>query len=116
VLSPKEEVSRIFRDVQAWGRNTKVLVATEIFWMIPMMWVFFYQTIFPMLGGYLADRFGRKRVIMFFDNGGWFGYACMLFVSREFWQIIVAMAFQGLASTAFGVWQTYLLKTPSPVI
>ena len=119
--------------------NAKVLVATEIFWAIPTMWIFFYQTIFmremgidevligfsmtlplifetflPMLGGYLADRFGRKRVIMFFDVVGWIGYPGMLFVSTEFWQIMVAMAFQGLASTIFGVWQTYLVEDTKP--
>ena len=135
VLGPKQQVKRFFGEAQAWGRNAKILVATEIFWAIPMMWIFFYQTIFmreigidevliglsmtlplifqvffPMLGGYLADRFGRKRVIMFFDIVGWIGYPGTLFIAREFWQIIVAMTFQGLASTIFGVWQTYLIE------
>lgn len=135
VLGLMPEARRVFRDMQAWGRNAKVLAATEIFWAIPTMWIFFYQTIFmrglgidealigfsmtlplifqtffPVLGGYLADRFGRKRVIMFFDIVGWIGYPGTLFLATEFWHIIVAMTFQGLASTIFGVWQTYLIE------
>lgn len=131
----KQKVGTIFRDIPAWGKNAKVLVATEIFWAIPTMWIFFYQPIFmreiginevligfsltlplifeiffPVLGGYLADRFGRKRVVMFFDIVGWIGYPGMLFIAREYWQIIVAMSFRGLASTIFGVWQTFLIE------
>jgi len=36
------KATKVFR---LWGRNTKVLVATEAFWGIPMSWVFFYRPI-----------------------------------------------------------------------
>jgi len=39
------EVRRIIADMDAWGRNAKVLIATEIFWA-PSIWIFFYQTVF----------------------------------------------------------------------
>jgi len=125
--------------MQAWGRNAKVTAATEVFWSMPISWVLFYQTIFmrelgmdealigfsitltlilqvslPVLGGYLADRFGRKRTIMFFDAVGWIGTTGMLFIAREFWHIIVAMAFLGLPYTIEGVWNAYLGEDTLP--
>lgn len=85
-------------NIRLKGRNVKVLVATEILWGIPMSWLFFYQVIFmrslglseifigliislplmfqmfmPMLGWYLADKFGRKGVLMSFESVGWIG-------------------------------------------
>ena len=115
-------------EIRNWSRNTQVLVAAEIFWAIPATWIFFYQTIFmrelgineiyigflltlplmfqiffPMLGGYFADRFGRKTTLMFFDVVGWIGYPATLFISTEFWQILIAMSFFGISSAVFGV-------------
>ena len=69
-----------------------------------------FQIFFPILGGFLVDRFGRKRVLMFFDVMAWIGYPGMLFLTREFWHVILAMTFRGLGSTVFGVWQVYLIE------
>ena len=128
-------IGRNFGDVKLWGRNAKVLVITETLWGIPMSWLFFYQAIFmrslgmsdvfigftamlpfvfqiflPMLGGYLADKFGRKRILMLFDSVGWTGALLIWFMAREPWQIIAAMIFQGLSTAIYGVWETLLVE------
>ena len=134
MVSLRETMARSFTDVRAWGLNAKVLVSTEVFWCVPMSWIFFYQTIFmrnlgmdevfigyfmmlplvlqmllPMFGGYLADRFGRKRVFLLFDSG-WIGSMAMWFIAREPWQMILALILQGLTTTAFGIWETLLVE------
>jgi len=130
-----EKITRNFENAKFWSRNSKVLVVTEVLFGIPTSWVFFYQPIFmknmglsevligffatlplifqmflPVLGGFLADRYGRKRVLMLFDTIGWTGTMSIWFVAREPWQIIVAMLFQGLTTTTYGVWETLLLE------
>jgi MFS family permease len=101
----KGEIARNFESAKFWGKNAKVLVATEALFAVFMSWVFFYQAVFlralgldevsigvvmtvplalqmflPMLGGYLADRFGRKRVLILFDSVGWIGAMCVWFI------------------------------------
>jgi len=130
----KERIARSLGNIQAWGRNAKILVSTELFWGIPMAWVWFYQAVFmrnlgmdevfigfsitlplvlqmflPMLGGYLADKIGRKRVFLLFDSG-WIGSMAIWFIAKEPWQIILAMLLQGLSATIFGVWETLLVE------
>jgi len=130
-----ERLAQNFADVKFWGANAKVLVVTELLWGIPMSWIFFYQSIFmrslgmtevfigfiamlpfvfqmflPMLGGYLADKFGRKRVLMLFDTVGWIGAMVLWFIAKEPWQMIAAALFQGLSTTIYGVWETLLVE------
>jgi len=134
-----ERIMRSLADAKLWGRNAKVLVITEMLWGIPMAWVSFYQVIFmrslglsevfigfgtmlplvlqiflPMLGGYLADEFGRKRVLMTFDSVSWIGAMAMWFLAREPWQVIAAIFLQALSTTIFGVWETVLVEDTEP--
>jgi len=124
-----------FRNVKRWGRNAKVFVATEILFGVPMSWIVFYRVIFmkslglsevligllismpylfqmflPMLGGHLADKFGRKRVLMVFDSMGWLGAMIMWYIARGPLLIVAAMLFEGLATTIIGVWETLLVE------
>ena len=135
----RERTARNFGDIRLWGRNAKVLVFTEVLWGVPMSWIFFYQVIFmrslgmgevligfcamlplvfqaflPMLGGYLADKFGRKRVLMLFDTTGWIGAMVMWSMAREPWQMVAAACFQGLSTTIYGVWETLLVEDTEP--
>jgi len=135
-----ERIAGNFGVIGFWGRNAKVLVFTEALWGIPIAWVFFYQSIFmkslgmsevfigfsamlplafqillPMLGGYLADKFGRKRVLMLFDGTGWLGSMATWFLAKEPWHIIVAVVFYGLSTTTFGVWETLLVEDTKPI-
>ncbi|MCD6443825.1 MFS transporter [Candidatus Bathyarchaeota archaeon] len=122
-----------------WGRNAKVLIATEPLWSIPMSWIFFYRPIFmkslgvseveigftitlysilqtflPLLGGYLADRFGRKRVFMAFDVVGWITSLALWMLATEFWQMMLAIVFEGLVTVIFPVWECMLVEDTSP--
>jgi len=134
--------NRIFRNfeyVKLWGRNAKVFVATEILFAIFMSWVELYKAIFmrslgfneifigfvlmlpllpqmflPILGGYMADRFGRKRILMVFDSVGWIGSTVAWVVAREPIHVIVAALLQGLSTTIYGVWETLLVEDTQP--
>lgn len=118
------------------GRNARVLIATEPFWSIPMSWVFFYRPMFlsiviglssieigmlisifnllmiflPLLGGYLADRFGRKRVLMLFDSICWLSSLLMWMVSRNIWHVLLAYIIEGCVSVIYSVWECLLVE------
>ncbi|RLI25828.1 hypothetical protein DRO57_02880 [Candidatus Bathyarchaeota archaeon] len=132
----KTSIKTPFRE---WGRNARVLIATEPLWSIPMSWIFFYRPIFmkslgvseveigftitlysilqtflPLLGGYLADRFGRKRVFMLFDVMGWITSLILWILATEFWQMLLAIIFEGLVTVIFPVWECMLVEDTCP--
>ena len=132
----RERVARSFAGIRAWGLNAKVLVSTEML-NVPMSWIF-YRTIFmrslgmnevfigyavmlptllqmllPMLGGHLADRFGRKRVYLLFDVG-WIGSMAVWSVATKPWHMILALFLQGLTTTTFGIWEIILIEDTEP--
>jgi len=133
----RERIARSFPGIQTWGLNAKVLMSTEML-NVPMSWIFFYRTIFmrnlgmdevfigyavvlptflqmllPMLGGYFADRFGRKRVYLLFDIG-WIGSMAVWFMATEPWHVVLALFLQGLTTTTFGIWETLLVEDTEP--
>lgn len=123
-----------------WGRNARVLVATEPLWSVPMSWIFFYRSIFlkdaiglseveigllstvstvltivfPMLGGYLADRFGRKISFMVFDSMCWLSCLTIWLLTRDLWYALVAYTLEGLASIVYPIWECLLVEDTSP--
>ena len=129
-------ISRFGRNFRMWGRNAKVLMMTEPFWSIPMRWVFFYRPIFlskaiglseiqigllsmvltffsilpPLLGGYLADRFGRKKVFMLFDSIGWLSSTAIWAVTQNVWYALAAYIFEGIASVVFSIWECLMVE------
>ena len=141
----RQRLSVIFRNslvsgVSHWGRNAKVLVATEGFWAIPMSWIFFYRPIFlnqiiglsavqigflsavftfltivsPLAGGYLADRFGRKRVLMLFDTASWLSSLIVWIWTQNIWYALVAYILEGLNSVIYSVWECILVEDTAP--
>ena len=133
------KILKNFDYVKLWGRNAKVFVSTEILFAIFVSWVELYKAIFmrslgfneifigfvlmlplipqtflPILGGYLADRFGRKRVLMFFDSVGWIGSTAAWALAQEPIHVIVAALLQGLSTTIYGVWETLLVEDTQP--
>jgi len=141
----KQQLSTIFNGGLAsgfshWGRNAKVLVATEGFWGIPMSWVSFYRPIFlnqvigltevqigflsavltfstivsPLAGGYLADRFGRKRVLMLFDTPSWLSSLVIWYWTHSILFAFIACVLEGLVSVIYSVWECILVEDTSP--
>ena len=131
--------SKVAKRFFLWGRNARVLVLTEPFWSLPMSWVFFYRTIFlresiglteveigllfsfynllsivsPLIGGYLADRFGRKRVLMLFDSVAYLSSLTVWAFTQNIWYALLAYMLESLASVIFAVWECLLVEDTS---
>jgi len=141
----RQQLSTVFHGGLAsgfshWGRNAKILVATEGFWGIPMSWVYFYRPIFlnqvigltevqigflsavltfstivsPLAGGYLADRFGRKNVLMLFDTTSWLSSLAIWYWTRSMLFAFVAYVLEGLVSVIYSVWECMLVEDTAP--
>ena len=124
----------------SWGRNAKILVSTEPLWSIPMSWVYFYRPIFlkeaiglsevqigllstllafssiflPLAGGYLADKFGRKRVFMLFDAFSWLPSLVIWIVTHNLFYAVLAYILESLSSVIFSVWECLLVEDTIP--
>jgi MFS family permease len=101
-----------------------------------MSWIFFYRPMFmsvvigllpveigilitifnlltsvmPLLGGYLADRFGRKRVFMLFDSVCWLTSLIIWAISYNIWHALLAYVIEGCASVIYSVWECLLVE------
>jgi len=132
-------LKRYFKAYAKWGRNARVLVLTEPLWSLPFSWFFFYRPIYmrevgfgeaeigafysiplisqlfmPLVGGYLADRFGRKGVFMLFDFLGWFTSILIWSLSDDRILIAVAFVFEGLVATIYAIWECLLVEDTEP--
>jgi MFS family permease len=105
-----------------------------------MSWVFFYRPIFlnqvigltevqigflsavltfstivsPLVGGYLDDRFGRKRVLMMFDTTSWLSSLTVWFWTQNILYAFVAYVLEGLVSVIYSVWECLLVEDTAP--
>jgi len=105
-----------------------------------MSWVIFYKPIFlnqsiglsavqigllstvttissvisPLAGGYLADRFGRKRVLMLFDSFGWLSSIIVWIVTQNLWFALIAYILESLTIVINSVWECMLVEDTTP--
>jgi len=134
------EIHGAFLKPLGWGRNAKILVSTEPLWSIPMSWIYFYRPIFlkkavglsevqigllstlltfssillPLAGGYLADKFGRKRILMLFDAFSWIPSLIVWIVTHNLWYALAAYALEGLSCVIYSVWECLLVEDTVP--
>ncbi len=136
----RKRIGKFTKFYKAWGRNAKAMSATHPFWGIPLSWVFFYRPIFmkeavglseiqigllssvlaffavvgPVSGGYLADRFGRKKIFIFFDNFGWLSSLFVWIFTTNIWLALLAYVLEGFVSVVFSVWECILIEDTKP--
>lgn len=132
-------LSKFKEVISVWGHNSKVLALTEIFWSLPMSWVYFYRPIFlsnlgltnveiglvfstlsfynvvlPFFGSILASKLGKKRAFMLCDSIGWTLALINWIISRNFIHIMIAISFEGLVWTTASVWEALLVEDTKP--
>ncbi|MBO3801081.1 MAG: MFS transporter [Thermoproteota archaeon] len=122
-----------------WGYNSKVLALTEIFWSLPMSWIYFYRPIFlrnlgftnieislvfstlsfynvilPFFGSILANKLGKKKAFMLCDSFGWTLALINWIISKSFIHVMIAISFEGFVWTTASVWETLLVEDTKP--
>jgi MFS family permease len=132
-------LSKVKEVISTWGHNSKVLALTEIFWSLPMSWVYFYRPIFlrnlgltnveiglifstlsfynvvlPFFGSILASKLGKKRAFMLCDSVGWTLALINWIISKSFIHVMIAISFEGLIWTTASVWETLLVEDTKP--
>jgi MFS family permease len=132
--------NKTLENFKKWGINAKTIVATQFLWSIPMSSVFFYRPIFlsqsiglteiqigflvtifnivavvtPLGGGYLADRYGRKRVLMIIDSLGWFSSLGIWIITKNIWYALIAYIMEGFIATIYSVWDSLIVEGTKP--
>ena len=105
-----------------------------------MSWIFFYRSIFlkeavglsevqigflstlltfssillPLAGGYLADKFGRKRILMLFDTISWIPSLIVWILTRNLWCALIAYILESLSCVIYSVWECLLVEDTVP--
>jgi MFS family permease len=68
------------------------------------------QVVGALLGGYTADRFGRKRSMQFFDGLGWLTAVLLWIVARNLWYFVIAALINGLFMGAIPSWNCLIVE------
>lgn len=128
-------ITRYRSQTEGVSRNVKILVATEPLWAIPVTWVRTYASLFmsalglsatqigwiasltlviQMLvapfGGYVADRFGRKKVLIFFDTLSWITPMLLWMVAQNVWFFVAAAVLNGIGMIIAPAWNCLLVE------
>jgi len=130
------KIRQMFREVAG---NARVFSNTELCWSVPMAWFNVYlplymlslgvtklqvgwvastliaaQTIGTALGGYFADKWGRKFTVMLFDVVGW-GIPIVLWLfARNVWFFVVAAFINGISWIVIPAWNCLYIEDVPP--
>ena len=121
------------------SRNVKILLSTEPLWGIPVVWVRTYTSLFmaalglsptqigwvaslmlitQMLvapfGGYMADRFGRKRTLICFDTVSWIIPTLVWMMAQNVWYFVIASILNGFSMIISPSWNCLLVEDTDP--
>ncbi|HHY98969.1 MAG TPA: MFS transporter, partial [Firmicutes bacterium] len=121
------------------SRNVQILLSTEPLWAIPVTWIRTYASLFmeqlginaveigwlasltlitQMLvapfGGYVADRFGRKRTLIVFDILSWILPTILWMMARNVWFFVVAAILNGINIIIWPSWSCLLVEDTRP--
>jgi len=127
------------RTTEGVSRNVRILLATEPLWGIPVVWIRTYTSLFmaalglsatqigwiasltlitQMLiapfGGYVADKFGRKRTLIFFDVLTWIIPPVIWMIAQNVWYFVIAAILNGLSMIISPSWNCLLVEDTHP--
>lgn len=127
------------RLTQGINPNVGWLLSSEILWSVPTTWTKTYAPLFmaalglspvqiggvaslalivQMLvspfGGYAADRFGRKRVLVFTDAFCWVLPMAIWMFAQNFWFFVVAAVLNGIGALVGPSWICLLVEDTEP--
>ncbi|NLV91050.1 MAG: MFS transporter [Firmicutes bacterium] len=119
--------------------NVKFLLATEPLFGIPVNWTRTYASLFMAalgmsgtqigavasltmvtqmlvapLGGYVADRFGRKKILITFDTIAWIIPTFLWMIAQNPWYFVAAAILNGMSMIIGPSWNCLLVEDTAP--
>ena len=133
------QIQRCRNMLQTPGSNAKALILAEPFWGTATSWYALYgplymvalgvsksqvglitaigltvQVVSALLGGHLADRWGRKRTMQLADAIGWAIPSVIWLTARSMPHFLIAAAINGLYYAAIPAWSCLLVEDTPP--
>ncbi|MEI7904748.1 MAG: MFS transporter, partial [Candidatus Firestonebacteria bacterium] len=128
-------IGKTIKAVREMKGNAWVMIWTTFFWSIPGAWIGVYSnlymkdlgvtnievglistlTIFTqmltiLLGGYLSDRYGRKRVLIIVDIATWIPSMLLLIFAQNVWYFMLSVVIRNLGMMANPAWKCLCLE------
>jgi MFS transporter, DHA1 family, tetracycline resistance protein len=72
------------------------------------------QILTSFISGYLTDRMGRRRTLLYFDLIGWSLAALIWAVSQNFWYFLIAVVFNSFLRVPNTAWYCLLVEDTDP--
>ncbi|OGF52764.1 MAG: hypothetical protein A2044_05685 [Candidatus Firestonebacteria bacterium GWA2_43_8] len=131
--------SGLLRSIKSVKGNARIMILSIPFWAIPMSWLGVYQSIFAkhlgvtdtelgfiasmgmlfqigttIFGGYVSDRWGRKKTLMFWDTICFITAFLFLIFARNIWYFIGYTVFLNARYVGFPAWKCMCIEGVKP--